>query len=168
MDDAGYGGFVSVPESTKVAYVCNFRAFSLSQTFTSPCVLLFSMSADIFKTSSKISISLRRRTLFGPPELLLFNLHTKMVVLRAWELTFRKSGAPASARCTFLEDWFPGFQPFIFQRNRKIAPDGPTPPKSLAYIIISGRLFIDFARLLSQHGLTYITSLTHLQTHSPT
>ena len=91
-----------------------------------------------------------------------------MVVLRAWELTFRKSGAPASARCTFFEDWFPGFQPLIFQRNRKIAPDGPTPPKSLAYIIISGRFSIDFARLLSWHGLTYITNLTHLQTHSPT
>ena len=105
---------------------------------------------------------------FWNPECFLFNLHTKMVVLRAWELTFRKSGAPASARCTFLEDWFPGFQPFIFQRNRKIAPDGPTPPKSLAYIIMLGRFPIDFARLLSQHGLTYITNLTHLQTHSPT
>ena len=143
------------------------RVFTFTNFYTCLCSPFFDVCRhlqNIFKNKRFASTPYT----FWNPELLLFNLHTKIVVLRAWELTFRKSGAPASARCTFLEDWFPGFQPFIFQRNRKIAPDGPTPPKSLAYIIILGRFSIDFARLLSRHGLTYITNLTHLQTHSPT
>ena len=66
MDDAGYAGNLSVLESTKVAYVCNFRAFLLSQTFTHACVLLFSMSADIFK-NKRFARDVQTKRAFPPP-----------------------------------------------------------------------------------------------------
>ena len=125
MDDAGYGGFVSVLESTDVAYVCNFRAFSLSQTFTHACVLPFSMSADIFKTSSKISVSPRRRTLFGTPN------SSFSISIQKWSFyehgssLFGKVVLPPQRGAHFWKTGFRASNPSFFKEIERSPQTGP-------------------------------------------
>ena len=54
-----------------MGYVCYLRAFSLSRTFTHACVLLFSMSADIFK-NKRFARDVETKRVFRPPDFLRF------------------------------------------------------------------------------------------------
>ena len=110
---------VEILESTKVAYVCNFRAFLHLQCCIHDHVACLQWHVALCPLGAgKLGIS-RTNHYFLIPGSILSNLHAEMLVLLAWELHFRKKCAPASARCVLFEAGFRASKTLFFLFSKR-------------------------------------------------